>query len=88
MAERAAVPVATTIHGKGAYSELGPWALGVVGANGARPYANAYVESADFVLLVGTRANATDTNSFRSPARSTRVAQIDIDAERAGRNFP
>lgn len=88
LAEAAAVPVATTIQGKGAYSEAGPWSLGVVGANGGRPYANEYLERADFVLLVGTRANATDTNSYRCPPRSASVAQIDIDAERAGRNYP
>lgn len=83
-----AVPVATTIHGKGAYPESHPWSLGVIGANGGRPYANSYLENADFVLFVGTRANATDTNSYRSPPRSTTVAQIDIDPARAGRNYP
>jgi acetolactate synthase-1/2/3 large subunit len=88
LAERAAIPVATTIHGKGAYPESGPWSLGVVGANGGRPYANQYLERADLVLLVGTRANATDTNSYRCPPRSATVAQIDIAAERAGRNYP
>lgn len=88
LAETAGAPVATTIHGKGSYPEVGPWSLGVVGANGGRPYANEYLESADFVLFVGTRANATDTNSFTCPPRSTAVAQIDIEAKRAGRNYP
>jgi acetolactate synthase-1/2/3 large subunit len=88
LAELAAVPIATTIHGKGAYPESNGWSLGVVGANGARAYANDYLETADFVLFIGTRANATDTNSYRCPPRSTAVAQIDIDSERAGRNYP
>lgn len=88
LAERAFVPVATTIHGKGAYPDNAPWALGVAGANGARENANAYLADADFVLFVGTRANATDTNSYRCPPRSCATAQIDIDGERAGRNYP
>ncbi|HWP03955.1 MAG TPA: thiamine pyrophosphate-binding protein [Gemmatimonadaceae bacterium] len=88
LAERAAIPIATTIQGKGAYPESEPWSLGVVGANGGRPYANAYLERSDFVLFVGTRANATDTNGYCCPPRSTTVAQIDIEADRAGRNYP
>ncbi len=82
------IPVATSIHGKGALAESSPWSLGVAGANGARDYANDYLAAADAVLFVGTRANATDTNSFKSPPRSATVMHIDIDAERAGRNYP
>jgi acetolactate synthase I/II/III large subunit len=89
VAEQAGIPVATTIQGKGSLAETGPWSLGVVGANGARDYANAYLAEADAVLLIGTRANATDTNSYQSPPREgPAVIQIDIDAARAGRNFP
>src|ERR671937_454709 len=88
-ADQAGIPVATTIQGKGSIAETGPWSLGVVGANGARDYANAYLAGADAVLLIGTRANATDTNSYQSPPRQgPTVIQIDVDAARAGRNFP
>lgn len=89
LVETVAAPVATTIHGKGAYAEARPWSLGVVGANGAREYANEYLAAADVVLFVGTRANATDTHGFTSPPRrGPRVIQVDIDPQRAGRNFP
>lgn len=89
LAERAGIPVATTIHGKGAIAETHPLALGVAGANGARPYTNAYLEAADIVLLVGTRANSTDTNGFSAPPRDgPTIVQIDIDPTRAGRNYP
>lgn len=89
LAETAGIPVATTIHGKGSFSEANPLSLGVVGANGARDYANEYLAGADVVLFVGSRANATDTNSYTSPSKEgTVVIQNDIDAERAGRNFP
>lgn len=89
LAEAAAIPVATSIHGKGAIDERSRWSLGVVGANGARAQANAYVADADLVLFVGTRANATDTNSFTLPPRAgSTVIQLDIDPARAGRNYP
>lgn len=89
LAERAALPVATTIHGKGTLPDTDPWSLGPVGNNGARDHANAALAAADVVLLVGTRANATDTNSWTGPSRvGPTVIQVDIEPDRAGRNFP
>lgn len=89
LAERAGAGVATTIHGKGAFDESHPLSLGVVGANGARDYANRFLAEADVVLMVGTRANSTDTDGFQSPRRGgPRVFHVDIDPARAGRNYP
>jgi acetolactate synthase I/II/III large subunit len=89
LAEHAALPVATTIHGKGALDEAHPLALGVIGGNGARDYANTWVADSDLVLFAGTRANATDTMGFTVPARGRQpVIHIEIDGERAGRNYP
>lgn len=89
LAERVAAPVATTIHGQGTIATSSPWHVGIVGNNSGQPGANNLVADADVVLLVGTRGNATDTNSWTAPARTgTTVIQIDIEAERAGRNFP
>lgn len=88
-AEHFGLPVATTIHGRGAIPDASPWAIGTVGNNGERPGTNEFASEADAVLLVGTRANATDTNSWTVPRRhGTTVIQIDIDPARAGRNFP
>lgn len=89
LAHQAGIPVATTIHGKGAIPETSSWSLGVVGANGARSYANDYLAAADVVLFVGTRANATDTNGYTTPPRDgAAIIQVDIEPERAGRNYP
>ena len=89
VAQRRAIPVATTIHGKGAIADRHPLSIGVVGNNGGRSYANDIAAAADAVLIVGSRANATDTNSWTGPPRQgVPIAQIDISAERAGRNFP
>jgi acetolactate synthase-1/2/3 large subunit len=88
LAERAGIPVATTIHGKGAIADDSPWSIGVAGNNGGQDHVNAYLAEADVALLVGTRANATDTNGFTGPARSATVIGVDIDPTRAGRNYP
>jgi acetolactate synthase I/II/III large subunit len=90
LAEQAALPVATTIHGKGSIADASPWSLGVAGSNGGRGYANEYLRSADAVIFVGTRANSTDTNGWTSPPRDgdAKIFRIDIDAGRAKGNFP
>jgi acetolactate synthase-1/2/3 large subunit len=88
LAERAGIPVATTIHGKGAVAEDHPLSLGVAGGNGSRGYANDYLAHSDAILIVGSRANSTDTNGFTIIRRRGQwVAQIDSDRSRAGRNF-
>lgn len=88
LAEQSGAAVATSIHGKGTFPEGHPLSLGVAGANGARDYANEYLAAADVVLMLGTRANSTDTNGFTSPPRTARVIHADIDPLRAGRNYP
>jgi acetolactate synthase-1/2/3 large subunit len=88
LAERAGLAVATTLHGKGAFCETVPLALGTCGANGARDHANRWLADADVVLLVGTRANSTDTDGFASPPRGATVIHVEIDEARAGRNYP
>ena len=92
LATSIAAPVGTTIHGKGAIAETHPLSLGVVGANGGRDYATDWIAAADLVLLVGTRANSTDTDGFRAPTRdgkSVTVAIIDIDPHaKAIHNYP
>lgn len=88
-AEHLAIPVATTIHGKSSFPEEHQLSLGVTGGNGSRGYALSWIEDSDAVLIVGSRGNSTDTNGFTAPRRQgTMVMQIDIDEERAGRNFP
>ncbi|GAA1614977.1 thiamine pyrophosphate-binding protein [Actinoplanes couchii] len=88
LADTLGAPVATSIHGQGSIPTGDPWHVGIVGNNSGQPGANALVAAADVVLLVGTRGNATNTNSWTAPSRTgTTVIQIDIEQARAGRNF-
>jgi acetolactate synthase-1/2/3 large subunit len=88
LAETAGAAVTTTIHGKGSIADDHPWSLGVTGNNGGGGAALEWLGDADVVVVVGSRANATDTDSFRCPPRSARVIAVDVDPSRVGRNYP
>lgn len=88
IADRLGAAVATTIHGKGAIEDDNPWALGVAGNNGGGPLTHEYLSGADLVLVVGSRANATDTDSYTAPPTSTQVVAVDVDPARVCHNYP
>lgn len=81
LAESLNVPVATSINGKGSIAETSPAAIGLVGGNGARPYANACVAGADLVLFVGTRTESTTTSHWTLPNPVDGPAIIHLDVE-------
>lgn len=87
-AELGGIPVATTIHGKGAIPERHPLSLGVNGGNGSRGYSNQYLAGADVVMVVGSRANSTDTDGFTAPNRDVHLIQVEIDPHRIQRKYP
>ncbi|SHI20914.1 acetolactate synthase-1/2/3 large subunit [Pollutimonas bauzanensis] len=90
--ELAGVPMATTNMGKGAIDEDHPLSLGVIGnAMGTRSPAKfflPYIESADLVVFVGTRTNENGTAGWTLFPSAAAYAQIDIDPEELGRNYP
>ena len=90
IAQHLNAPVATTINGKGAIAETSRHALGVIGGNGARPYANQIVQDADLVLFVGCKVNYVDTDNWRTPslAKPPVILQIDVDPAEIGNNYP
>ena len=88
VAERLGAAVATTIHGKGVVEDGNPWSVGVTGNNGGGALARDCLREADVVLIVGSRANATDTDSYTAPPRSATVVAVDIDPARVARNYP
>jgi acetolactate synthase-1/2/3 large subunit len=90
LADRLAIPVATTINGKGSIAETHPLSLGVIGANGGRDYANQWVREADLVFFVGTKANYVDTAFWSVPPRRSQctIIQLDVDPVEVGNNYP
>jgi acetolactate synthase-1/2/3 large subunit len=89
LAELLSMPVATSINGKGSISEDHPLALGVVGANGGRPFAHELIRQSDLILFAGSRVNYVTTNDWRSPPKdfSGKIIQIDVDGGEIGNNL-
>jgi acetolactate synthase-1/2/3 large subunit len=84
------VPIATSINGKGSIAETSDVAIGVIGGNGARPYANDCLAAADLVLYVGTRTDSTTTCHWTLPpiGNAPKVVQIDVEPFEVGNNYP
>jgi acetolactate synthase-1/2/3 large subunit len=88
LAERLAVPVATTVSGQGAIAETHPLAVGVVGSNGGVPATRAVIEAADCIVFIGCRAGSVTTERWRHPAPGRQmILHIDVDPEVIGTNY-
>lgn len=87
--EAASIPVGTSINGKGSIVETHPLSLGVVGGNGARPYANDILAGCDLLILVGTRTDSTTTQNWTLPPKQPgpKVIHIDVDPWQLGNNY-
>jgi acetolactate synthase-1/2/3 large subunit len=90
LAEALNIPVATSINGKGSIAETSDVAIGVIGGNGGRPYANACVADADLILYVGSRTDSTTTSHWTLPRQDhpPAVIQIDVAPFEVGNNYP
>ena len=85
------LPVATTVMGKGAVSELHPLSLGVVGyfmgPNSATRYLKPMVKEADVIMLIGSRTNQNGTDSWSLYPENAAYIHIDVDGQEIGRNY-
>jgi acetolactate synthase-1/2/3 large subunit len=87
LAERLAIPVATSVSGKGTIAETHPLSIGVVGSNGGVPETRELIDEADCVLFIGCRAGSVTTERWRHPAIGQRVLHIDSDPDVIGANY-
>lgn len=89
LAERLQIPVMTTPKGKGVLSETHPLSLGVYGWGGHKSAAEYLAGGVDVLFAIGTAMGETATNSWsKKLAASEHFIQLDVDAERIGRNYP
>ena len=91
VAELVAMPVATTLMGKGIFPEDHPLACGMSGIWGTR-VANETMHNADVVVAIGTAFGEADCSSWR-PEHSfafppAKLIQIDIDPQEIGKIYP
>ena len=89
--EVCALPVATTVMGKGSVDETHPLSLGVIGyfmGPGSRTQdMRPLVENADVILFVGARTNQNGTDSWSLFPSRARYIHIDVDSAEVGRNY-
>ena len=78
LAEKAQLPVATTLMGKGGFPETHPLALGMAGMHGT-PGANVAMSQADVILAVGARFSDRTTGKVADFAKNACVIHIDLD---------
>lgn len=86
LAELMKIPVATTNMGKGAFPELHPLALHMLGMHGTY-YANMAVYNCDLLIAVGARFDDRVTGKVEEFAPQAKIIHIDIDPASISKNI-
>lgn len=84
-AERAQIPVATTLMGIGAMPENHPLSVRWLGMHGP-VYANNTVNEADLVLAIGARFDDRVTGAVKTFCPQAKIVHIDLDAGELNKN--
>ena len=87
LAERLAIPVATSMNAKDVMPGNHRLNVSVPGTY-SRKSANQVVLEADLVFFVGSHSGSQVTGKWRVPRPGTPVIQLDIDPEELGRHYP
>ncbi len=86
-AEKANVPIALTLLGKGCISEHHPLCLGMMGMHGGY-HVNRAIQEADLLLAFGMRFDDRVTGNLKTYARGSRKIHVDIDPSEINKNVP
>jgi acetolactate synthase-1/2/3 large subunit len=84
IAERASVPVASTLLGLGAVPAGHPLALGMVGMHGAR-FTNLVLDECDLLVGLGVRFDDRATGKAEQFCPHATIVHVDIDASELGK---
>lgn len=84
-AEKAGIPVITTLMSMGSFDRRNPLSLGMVGMHGQKE-ANLSVHQSDLVLAIGARFSDRVTGDTTRFAKGAKVIHIDIDPAEFGKN--
>ena len=85
LAERAQIPVVTTLLGIGCFPENHVLSFGMLGMHGMA-YANMAVNAADVIIAIGMRFDDRATAKVSGFAPNARIIHIDIDPAEIGKN--
>ena len=84
LAEKLQAPVTTTLLGKGAFSELHPLSVGMLGMHGTA-YANKAVINCDLIMAIGARWDDRITGKVSEFCTDATKIHIDIDPAEFGK---
>jgi len=87
LAEKAQMPVVTTLLGIGSFPQNHVLSLGMLGMHGVA-HANLAVQNSDLIIAVGMRFDDRATASTKDFAPHARIIHIDIDPAEIGKNIP
>lgn len=87
LAEKASIPVVSSVNAKGLVPSLHSLNIGVVGTY-SQWCANKVVAEADLVLFIGSHTGDQTTNMWSVPKIGPTIIQIDIDPTELGRSYP
>lgn len=87
LAERAQIPVALTLLGKGNMSEDHPLVLGMMGMHG-QAACNHAIQEADLLIALGMRFDDRVTGNLKTYAQNAKKIHIDIDPSELNKNVP
>ncbi|MDX2159849.1 MAG: biosynthetic-type acetolactate synthase large subunit [bacterium] len=85
LAERAGIPVALTLLGKGGLPEAHPLSLGMMGMHGTAAANNA-IQQADLLIALGMRFDDRVTGNLKTYSPHSRKIHIDIDPSEINKN--
>jgi acetolactate synthase-1/2/3 large subunit len=86
LAEKANIPVATTLLGISTFPETHPLAVGMGGMHG-EAFCNFALQNSDVLVVVGSRLDDRLTGVFSTFAPKAKIVHIDIDLAELGKNL-
>lgn len=86
LAEKAGIPVATSLMGIGSFPQNHPLSLGMAGMHG-NPCANIAITESDLIIAAGVRFSDRTTGKVSGFAPKAKIIHIDIDPAEIGKNI-
>lgn len=86
LAEKAQIPVATSLLGIGTFPSTHPLSIGWGGMHG-EAYCNYALQECDVMLAVGARLDDRLTGAFETFAPKARIIHVDVDPAEMGKNI-
>ena len=86
LAEKADIPVASSLLGLSAFPQSHPLALGMGGMHG-EAFTNMALQNCDVLVAIGARLDDRLTGAFATFAPKAQIVHIDIDHAELGKNL-